>query len=103
MDRDSKFKLKEIFANMRGELRDIEECVADSNGEHPFCCYYLQRNFVADADLIVCPYIYLVDSELRQKSPLENAIIIADEAHNAESAAKDGASLSLSRIHLKNL
>ena len=49
------------------------------------CCpHYHNRLQVKDVDMILMPYNYLMDTQIRKNMgiQLENAIIIVDEAHN---------------------
>jgi len=49
------------------------------------CPYYLARELQAGAELILVPYIYLLDKDKRSSLAnldLHNAVLIFDEAHN---------------------
>ena len=61
------------------------------------CPYYLQKNRVEFADLILMPYNYLIDPKIREnfKINYEHSIIIMDEAHNVEKVAEDVASFEI--------
>lgn len=58
------------------------------------CPYFASRDLVEYADLILCPYTFLIDASIRTSLnlQLDNAVIIIDEAHNIETAARDAAS-----------
>jgi Fanconi anemia group J protein len=53
---------------------------------HTACPYYVARNLATNADLVFCPYSYLLDPCIRAatKVDLNNAVVIFDEAHNIE-------------------
>ena len=50
------------------------------------CPYYAAREMLLDADIIFCPYNYLVDPVIRSKFriDLNQHVVILDEAHNIE-------------------
>ena len=61
------------------------------------CPYYLQKNRVEFADIILMPYNYLVDPKIREnfKIDYDNSIIILDEAHNVGRVSEDVASFEI--------
>jgi regulator of telomere elongation helicase 1 len=61
------------------------------------CPYFLQRNRVEFADLVLMPYNYLFDEKVRSnfKVRYENSIVIMDEAHNVEKVAEEVASFEI--------
>ncbi|CAB3408073.1 unnamed protein product [Caenorhabditis bovis] len=61
------------------------------------CPYFCStRVLTQDADIIFCPFSYLVDPIIRNSSDvhMKNSIIILDEAHNIEDTCRDAASFS---------
>ena len=52
------------------------------------------------ADLVLCPYNYIIDPSIRDAMSIEltNSIIIFDEAHNIEDVCRDAGS-SITRAH----
>lgn len=50
------------------------------------CPYYATRELLPGADIVFCPYNYLIDPIVRAQMEisLKNAVIILDEAHNME-------------------
>lgn len=50
------------------------------------CPYYAERDLMITADIVFCPYNYLLDPSVRKlmQLNLENQIVILDEAHNVE-------------------
>jgi len=72
---------------------DLEELV--KAGKKVKCCpYYGVRELKNSAQIIFCPYNYLVDPGIRSSMEifLNNQIVILDEAHNIEDSARDAAS-----------
>jgi hypothetical protein len=57
---------------------------------------------VRTAELIVCPYQYLIDPVLRTsfESELRGAIVVFDEAHNIEDVCREAASIELTAVQL---
>ena len=62
---------------------DIEE-LADLGKTHKFCPYYLNRIRSVAADIVLVPYNYVADADIRDKLGIDikNDILIIDEAHN---------------------
>lgn len=58
------------------------------------CPYYASREMLPSADIIFCPYNYLIDPVIREQmgANVKNSIVILDEAHNIEDAAREAAS-----------
>ncbi|CAB4000410.1 Fanconi anemia group J, partial [Paramuricea clavata] len=61
------------------------------------CPYYMTREIVNNADIIFCPYNYLIDPIIREQMDisLANQIVILDEAHNIEDSSRAAASWSV--------
>ncbi|CAD7926345.1 unnamed protein product [Amoebophrya sp. A120] len=77
----------------RSNLPDIEDLVKLSE-EHEICPYFLAQTLSVDADIVVCPYNYILDPRVRENSKvsIKDRVIILDEAHNIESVCKDAGS-----------
>ncbi|KAJ1911507.1 hypothetical protein IWQ60_010100 [Tieghemiomyces parasiticus] len=69
------------------------------------CPYYATRELADDAEIVFCPYNYLVDPLIRQATgiELEGSIVILDEAHNIEDVARGSASCQYSALELENI
>ena len=61
------------------------------------CPYYASRVMAIDAEIIFCPYTYLLDPGIRESLniDLRGNIVILDEAHNAEDVCREAGSLHL--------
>ena len=68
------------------------------------CPYFLQRNRVEFADLVLMPYNYLFNEKVRSnfKVRYEDSIVIMDEAHNVEKVAEEVASFEININMLNN-
>ncbi|KAG8451681.1 hypothetical protein GDO86_003752 [Hymenochirus boettgeri] len=75
---------------------DIEELVGLGKKLRA-CPYFAARELMKEADIIFCPYNYLLDSQIRESMEicLENQVVILDEAHNIEDCARESASFSV--------
>ncbi|KAK3588854.1 hypothetical protein CHS0354_035997 [Potamilus streckersoni] len=75
---------------------DLEDLVKIGRA-HKACPYFVLKNVVSQADIILCPYNYLIDPTIRKSMEinLKDNIMILDEAHNIEDAARDAASESI--------
>ncbi|XP_025091156.1 Fanconi anemia group J protein homolog isoform X2 [Pomacea canaliculata] len=67
------------------------------------CPYFLSRGLKDQADLIICPYNYLVDPLIREgmEISLKGQIVLLDEAHNIEDSAREAASQSITQEQIQ--
>ncbi|TPP58054.1 Fanconi anemia group J protein [Fasciola gigantica] len=63
----------------------------------PTCPYFCSRKLAKTADIIFCPYNYLLDPINRSATLIElnGHIVILDEAHNIEDASRESASFKI--------
>ncbi|XP_060580920.1 Fanconi anemia group J protein homolog [Ruditapes philippinarum] len=95
-------KSKRVFLSQRqlqDELPtawDLEDLVSSCTKKKA-CPYFVTRNLKEGADIIFCPYNYLIDPLVRKSMDitLKDQIVILDEAHNIEDCARDAASGSV--------
>ncbi|XP_075709107.1 Fanconi anemia group J protein [Rhinoderma darwinii] len=80
---------------------DIEELVGLGKRLRA-CAYYAARELMMEADIIFCPYNYLLDSQIRESMEicLKDQVVILDEAHNIEDCARESASYSVTDAQL---
>lgn len=78
------------------EVHDIEDLVKVGQVVRG-CSYYAARSMADDAQLILCPYNYVINPVIRgaMDVDIKEAIVIFDEAHNIEDVARDAGSLDL--------
>ena len=79
-----------------GEAWDLEDLVKVGK-KVKACPYYASRELKNSAQLIICPYNYLIEPKIRQSMEiaLKGQILVLDEAHNIEDTARDAASITL--------
>ncbi|XP_021939262.1 Fanconi anemia group J protein homolog isoform X2 [Zootermopsis nevadensis] len=75
---------------------DVEDLV-QAGHRVKSCPYFASRDLVDTADIVFCPYVYLIDPKIRNmmKLQLRGAVILLDEAHNIEDSCRDAASCSV--------
>ena len=58
------------------------------------CPYFATRELKNGAQLIICPYNYLVDPKIRKSMEIsiKNQVLVLDEAHNIEDSAREAVS-----------
>ncbi|KAA3676580.1 fanconi anemia group J protein [Paragonimus westermani] len=80
---------------------DLEDFV-ESLSHVPSCPYFCARKLAKTADIIFCPYNYLLDPVNRSATDLElkNNVVILDEAHNIEDASREAASFKITEHQL---
>ncbi|KAG2187398.1 hypothetical protein INT44_005086 [Umbelopsis vinacea] len=90
------------FFQGEGEIMDIEDIVSFGT-KHKACPFYLTKDSQLDADIILLPYNYIIDSTARKAMniDLSNSIVIFDEAHNLESCCGEATSFELSMSTLR--
>eukprot|EP00727_Mastigamoeba_balamuthi_P001895 m51a1_g11702 hypothetical protein (716) ;mRNA; r:40285-42580 len=61
------------------------------------CAYAVAQSLVPAAQLVVCPYAYVMDPVARKAMcvDLKGSLVVVDEAHNAESALESSASVDV--------
>ncbi|XP_041052824.1 Fanconi anemia group J protein [Carcharodon carcharias] len=80
---------------------DIEELVSLGKKLRS-CAYFVARELMQEADIVFCPYNYLMDPQIREsmKINLKDQIVIFDEAHNIEDCARESSSFSVMESQL---
>ena len=75
------------------EAWDLEDLVKVGK-EVKACPYYVTKELKNSAQLIICPYNYLIDPKIREsmKIDLKGQVVVLDEAHNIENCAREAAS-----------
>ncbi|KAL4278453.1 hypothetical protein GQ457_03G037550 [Hibiscus cannabinus] len=78
------------------EAHDIEDLVKIGQVVKG-CAYYAARSMADDAQLVFCPYNYIINPVIRGAMDVDinGAIIVLDEAHNIEDIAREAGSLDL--------
>jgi hypothetical protein len=83
--------------NSSVQVHDIEDLM--SKGKKLGACPYYTARHLADqhAELVFCPYNYIIDPRIRSSVAisLAGAVVIFDEAHNIEDAAREAASIDV--------
>ncbi|XP_066932023.1 Fanconi anemia group J protein homolog [Clytia hemisphaerica] len=80
---------------------DVEDLVT-AGKKVKGCPYYASRDLCKSADVIFCPYNYLIDPLIRNQMMinLKDQIVVLDEAHNIEDSAREAGSVQLTTIQL---
>ncbi|KAE8715589.1 hypothetical protein F3Y22_tig00110163pilonHSYRG00265 [Hibiscus syriacus] len=78
------------------EPHDIEDLVKIGQVVRG-CAYYAARSMADDAQLVFCPYSYIINPVIRgaMDVDIKGAIIVLDEAHNIEDIARESGSVDL--------
>ncbi|XP_037665542.1 LOW QUALITY PROTEIN: Fanconi anemia group J protein [Choloepus didactylus] len=92
------------FQTLQGKCMawDIEELVSLGK-KLKACPYYTARELLEDADIVFCPYNYLLDAQIRESMDinLKEQVVILDEAHNIEDCARESASYNVTEVQLR--
>ncbi|KAJ2745055.1 hypothetical protein GGI20_002464 [Coemansia sp. BCRC 34301] len=78
------------------EIWDLEDI--ENLGRTTFACpYFAARDLAGMVDLIFCPYNYILDPGVRGSAGIDlvGNVVILDEAHNVENAARDAGSMEI--------
>ncbi|KFU86246.1 Fanconi anemia group J protein, partial [Chaetura pelagica] len=67
------------------------------------CAYFAARELMVVADIVFCPYNYLLDPQIRESMDinLKGQVVILDEAHNIEDCARESVSYSVTESQLR--
>lgn len=78
-------------------LLDVEELAARARAHHA-CAFFTARMEARDADVIVCPYNYVLEPAVRAGAAIQlqhGDVLLFDEGHNLPDMARSAASLRL--------
>ena len=69
---------------------DIEDLMKEG-AIHTVCPYYLSKSRVPGSDIVIMPYSYMLNAQIREKLQLQikDSIIVFDEAHNIDSNCEE--------------
>ncbi|KAM7033415.1 Fanconi anemia group J protein isoform 2-T3 [Acridotheres tristis] len=67
------------------------------------CPYFAARELMVGADIVFCPYNYLLDPQIRDSMDinLKDQVVILDEAHNIEDCARESVSYGVTESQLR--
>uniref|UniRef100_A0A8C4WG16 DNA 5'-3' helicase n=1 Tax=Gopherus evgoodei TaxID=1825980 RepID=A0A8C4WG16_9SAUR len=90
------------FARKKCQAWDIEDLVSLGKKLRA-CAYFAARELMVGADIVFCPYNYLLDPQIRESMEinLKEQVVILDEAHNIEDCARESASYSVTETQLR--
>eukprot|EP00171_Calliarthron_tuberculosum_P011612 IDg11612t1 len=76
-----------------------------SQRARPRCPYYASAELYKQAQIIFCPYNYIVDKNVREAKGIDikGDILVFDEAHNIEDFSRDSASFSVDVLELQQV
>ncbi|CAK7346014.1 unnamed protein product [Dovyalis caffra] len=85
------------------EVHDIEDLVKVGQVVKG-CSYYAARSMADDAQLVFCPYSYIINPVIRgaMEVDIKGAILVLDEAHNIEDIARDAGSVDVEEDALES-
>uniref|UniRef100_A0A0R3RQJ4 Helicase ATP-binding domain-containing protein n=1 Tax=Elaeophora elaphi TaxID=1147741 RepID=A0A0R3RQJ4_9BILA len=93
--------IRRLIAQTTGKMNsiwDVEDLVEALKCSTPPLCPYFStaRVLIDDADIIFCPFSYLIDPIIRANSGLnlKNTVVILDEAHNVEDVCREAVSFT---------
>ncbi|RCH91609.1 Fanconi anemia group J protein, partial [Rhizopus stolonifer] len=89
-------KLIAHAADKDNRIWDIEDLVELGNEVHG-CPYFASRKIYEFAEVVFCPYNYIIDPVIRASMDihLKDSIVILDEAHNIEDASRSAGSFEI--------
>lgn len=91
---------REFRSGGQYEKFDIEDML-EYGRSHLRCPYHMSLVILSKADLVFCPYNYILDPKIKGLLDLSllNSIVIIDEAHNVENVCRESGTFKLTREH----
>ncbi|XP_062448427.1 Fanconi anemia group J protein [Rhea pennata] len=91
------------LAHKKCQAWDIEDLVSLGKKLRA-CAYFAARELMVGADIVFCPYNYLLDPQIRESMEinLKGQVVILDEAHNIEDCARESVSYSVTENQLRS-
>lgn len=82
-------------------VRNIEDFRSHCD-QQEVCAYFAARELKEVAEIIFCPYNYLINPSVRKsmRIDLKDKILIIDEAHNIENSCREEASCIIEKKNL---
>ena len=79
---------------LESAILDIEDCVAVGK-KTGFCPYFATRELAARADIIFCPYNYVLDVNIKKAMgmKLQGTVLVIDEGHNIAEVCREGSTV----------
>jgi len=99
LKRDNDDFRKWLFSGIRTPEEVAEWAISNNS-----CGYELLKRFMKEADLLICNYHHFLNEDIRTNvlgwmdKSLKDVILIFDEAHNIESAARSHSSTTLTEL-----
>ncbi|KMT19267.1 hypothetical protein BVRB_1g014480 isoform A [Beta vulgaris subsp. vulgaris] len=86
------------------EAHDIEDLVKVGKTVKG-CSYFAARSLADDANIVFCPYSYIINPITRRamEVDIKGAILVLDEAHNIEDISRDAGSVDVDEDALQKL
>uniref|UniRef100_A0A7S3DGD9 Regulator of telomere elongation helicase 1 homolog n=1 Tax=Palpitomonas bilix TaxID=652834 RepID=A0A7S3DGD9_9EUKA len=97
-------KSEKVVEEVKPFVWDIEDIVTVGR-KVGGCPFYASRDLAKEADVLLCPYNYLIDPVIRNTMSIsiDSALVIFDEAHNIEDMCRDALSLNTTRAAIRNI
>ena len=85
------------------QVHDIED-LSKFGHHHTACPYFVSRKLAETAELVFCPYNYVVDPGIRGATGIEldGAVVIFDEGHNIEDVAREAGSVAVTKQEVED-
>ncbi|XP_044286098.1 Fanconi anemia group J protein isoform X2 [Varanus komodoensis] len=92
-----------LCVQKKSQAWDIEDLVGLGKRLRA-CPYFAARELMAEAEIVFCPYNYLLDSQIRESMEinLKNQVVVLDEAHNIEDSARESSSYTVTEAQLSS-
>ncbi|KAL2895246.1 Fanconi anemia group J protein-like protein [Bienertia sinuspersici] len=86
------------------EVHDIEDLVKVGNTVKG-CSYFAARSLADDANIVFCPYSYIVNPIIRRAMEIniKGSVLVLDEAHNIEDMCREAGSMDADEDALQKL
>lgn len=98
-------QVEDLLPSCNELLLRVGSSIQETGSNNSLCPYFTARALEKSADIVFCPYNYVLDASIRDALSLniQNAVVVLDEAHNVEDCCRSSGSGQWSEFELSEM